>query len=168
MIDFIKEKNKIYEKNKIDKLMTLLYDPKIINSIIAEDNKENSNIIIKNIRENIKLSTDINKIYLYCEYIKDIYTKIQQSDYISNKLYELYNIIELDFEVFITNNFPMPDNTLLIPINNIDNCITILNEVMNKIKNGADNKNESICINLYNYLFSSQDIDDIIKKKVVN
>lgn len=64
MIDFESRKNELHKKHQIDELINILKNnDKLLAELSSCEEKENKNIIIKNFREKIKLSTNINKLY---------------------------------------------------------------------------------------------------------
>ena len=91
------------------------------------------------------------------------------SETISSETYYVFSIIELDFETFITNNIKMPDNSKLAPIreNYIINSIELLDKINDYIIKGYELNDLKLTTSIYNYLFSSQELDSEINKKVV-
>ena len=91
------------------------------------------------------------------------------SETISSETYYVFSIIELDFETFITNNIKMPDNSKLAPIreNYIINSIELLDIINDYIIKGYELNDLKLTTSIYNYLFSSQELDSEINKKVV-
>ena len=66
MIDFESRKNELHKKHQIDELINILKNnDKLLAELSSCEEKENKNIIIKNFREKIKLSTNINKPELF-------------------------------------------------------------------------------------------------------
>lgn len=90
------------------------------------------------------------------------------SETISSETYYVFSIIELDFETFITNNIKMPDNSKLAPIreNYIINSIELLDKINDYIIKGYELNDLKLTTSIYNYLFSSQELDNEINKKV--
>ena len=90
------------------------------------------------------------------------------SETISSETYYVFSIIELDFETFITNNIKMPDNSKLAPIreNYIINSIELLDKINDYIIKGYELNDLKLTTSIYNYLFSSQELDSEINKKV--
>ena len=95
--------------------------------------------------------------------------KFYDSETISSETYYVFSIIELDFETFITNNIKMPDNSKLAPIreNYIINSIELLDKINDYIIKGYELNDLKLTTSIYNYLFSSQELDSEINKKVV-
>lgn len=170
MIDFESRKNELHEKHQIDKLINIFKNnEKLLIELSLCEEKENENSIIKNFREKIKLSTNINQLYLYCCFLREFLQEFYDSETVSSETYYIFSIIELDFETFITNNIEMPDNSKLAPIqeNYIINSIKLLDEINDCIIKRYELNDEKLTIPIYNYLFSSQELDDEINKKVV-
>ena len=107
-------------------------------------------------------------IYLYCCFLREFLQKFYDSETISSETYYVFSIIELDFETFITNNIKMPDNSKLAPIreNYIINSIELLDKINDYITKGYELNDLKLTISIYNYLFSSQELDSEINKKV--
>lgn len=63
----------------------------------------------------------------------------------------------------------MPDNSKLTPIreNYIINSIELLDKINDYIIKGYELNDLKLTISIYNYLFSSQELDSEINKKVV-
>ena len=63
----------------------------------------------------------------------------------------------------------MPDNSKLAPIreNYIINSIELLDKINDYIIKGYELNDLKLTISIYNYLFSSQELDSEINKKVV-
>ena len=170
MIDFESRKNELHKKHQIDELINILKNnDKLLAELSSCEEKENKNVIIKNFREKIKLSTNINKLYLYCCFLREFLQNFYDSETISSETYYVFSIIELDFETFITNNIKMPDNSKLAPIreNYIINSIELLDKINDYIIKGYELNDLKLTISIYNYLFSSQELDSEINKKVV-
>ena len=108
-------------------------------------------------------------IYLYCCFLREFLQKFYDSETISSETYYVFSIIELDFETFITNNIKMPDNSKLAPIreNYIINSIELLDKINDYIIKGYELNDLKLTTSIYNYLFSSQELDSEINKKVV-
>ena len=107
-------------------------------------------------------------IYLYCCFLREFLQKFYDSETISSETYYVFSIIELDFETFITNNIKMPDNSKLAPIreNYIINSIELLDKINDYIIKGYELNDLKLTTSIYNYLFSSQELDSEINKKV--
>lgn len=170
MIDFESRKNELHEKHQIDELINIFKNnEKLLIELSLCEEKENENSIIKNFREKIKLSTNINQLYLYCCFLREFLQEFYDSETVSSEMYYVFSIIELDFETFIANNIKMPDNSKLTPIqeNYIINSIKLLDEINDCIIKRYELNDEKLTIPIYNYLFSSQELDGEINKKVV-
>lgn len=170
MIDFESRKNELHEKHQIDELINIFKNnEKLLIELSLCEEKENENSIIKNFREKIKLSTNINQLYLYCCFLREFLQEFYDSETVSSEMYYIFSIIELDFEIFIANNIKMPDNSKLAPIqeNYIINSIKLLDEINDCIIKRYELNDEKLTIPIYNYLFSSQELDGEINKKVV-